>query len=184
MFGIFVATNRLKTQSIYLGLSVLLLSVIASILTLGVRAQGLPATVAWAKSGQTLELLAPLSSDLPVETVRLTGILAPEIGQAPWDQQAKDCLEARVYDQRVRVVPTETAPDSYGRIWAEVWRGSELINATLLENGCVLVDETTLATQSHCRELVYAQERARILGLGIWNPQTPLRLHPHEFSPA
>ena len=51
----------------------------------------LTATVDYAKSGNTLELLTELSPELPITTVRLTGIQAPDIDQEPWGPAARDC---------------------------------------------------------------------------------------------
>ncbi len=175
----------LKTRPIpqFLQALLVVLAVIGAIVAVSwAQPSGIPATVAWAKSGQSLALLEPLHPDFPVETVRLAGIIAPAIGQTPWDQDSRDCLEAQVNRQRVRVVPTETSPDIYDRVWAEVWQGPQLVNAALLEQGCALLDETALAHQPHQQTLIYAQEQARILGQGIWNPLNPLRQHPRAFS--
>ena len=163
-----------------------------ALLILGLTSSGhgadapLTATVDYAKSGNTLELLTELSPDLPITTVRLTGIQAPDLDQEPWGQAARDCLT----DLRNQVIRLETdtwTPDAYNRLWAYGWQGSELINAATLEQGCAYLAAAELPHLQHGLDLLYAQEAARLLGRGIWNPDKPLRETPETFrqrSPA
>ncbi|WP_162160843.1 thermonuclease family protein [Leptolyngbya sp. PCC 6406] len=143
----------------------------------------MPATVDRVQSGQTLELLYPLpiNSALTVDKIRLSAITAPDLKQEPWGPEARNCLRDQVQRQVVRIEPASANADSYGRLWANVWWGDRLINETLLEAGCVFLDEAALAHHPHREKLIYAQERARILGLGVWNPAQPLRQSPDDF---
>ncbi len=171
--------RRFPTWVIGLGLGFSLL--------LGGRLQaqppGVPATVERVQSGQTLELLYPLpiNNSLVVDKIRLRGITAPDLKQEPWGPEARNCLRDQVQRQVVRIEPASSNADTYGRLWADVWWGARLVNETLLEAGCVFLDEAALTHHPHRDKLIYAQERARILGLGVWNPAQPLRQSPDDF---
>lgn len=146
----------------------------------------LTATVDYAKSGNTLELLFELSAEVPVTTLRLESIAAPDLQQEPWGPAARDCL-ADLRNAIIRVETQDWQPDSYGRLWAYVWQGKTLINQALLEQGCAYLASDRLAAGQHYSELVYAQEAARLLGRGIWEPAQPLRDSAETFrkqSPA
>ncbi|MDB9527214.1 thermonuclease family protein [Oscillatoria sp. CS-180] len=132
------------------------------------------ATVDYAKSGNTLELLWPLTPESPVTTLRLEGIQAPDAEQTPWGNTARNCLK-EVREQIVRVESDDWTPDAHNRLWAYVWNGKTLLNVQLLEQGCAYIAGDRLPYGHHTAALIYAQEKARLLGLGIWNPETPLR---------
>ncbi|MGD1943778.1 MAG: thermonuclease family protein [Leptolyngbyaceae cyanobacterium] len=140
----------------------------------------LTATVDYAKSGNTLELLTELSPELPITTVRLTGIQAPDLDQEPWGPAARDCL-TDLRNQVIRLETDDWTPDAYNRLWAYGWRGRELINAAALEQGCAYLAAAELPHLQHGLDLLYAQESARLLGQGIWNPNNPLRETPETF---
>ncbi|MEL6383917.1 MAG: thermonuclease family protein [Cyanobacteria bacterium J06626_18] len=141
------------------------------------------AKVDYAKSGHTLELLSELSADIPVMDVRLAGVQAPDRDQKPWGREARQCLQALTEQSegRVRVEPQSLTPDGYGRIWAYVWQGKQLVNAAVLAEGCAFLDSDRLSQQRYGEQLIYAQESARLLGLGIWDPDNPLRETPASF---
>ena len=162
------------------------------LLMLGLMSSGhgadvtLTATVDYAKSGNTLELLTELSPELPITTVRLTGIQAPDLDQEPWGEAARDCL-TDLRDQVIRLETDDWTPDVYNRLWAYGWQGRELINAATLEQGCAYLAAAELPHLQYGLDLLYAQESARLLGRGIWNPDNPLRETPEAFrqrSPA
>ena len=138
------------------------------------------AQVDYAKSGHTLELLAELSAGIPVMDIRLAGVQAPDMEQVPWGPDARQCL-SELADDQVRVEPQATIPDKYNRLWAYVWHESQLVNAALLAQGCALLDSDRLSQQRYGDQLIYAQESARLLGLGIWDPDHPLRETPTSF---
>lgn len=141
---------------------------------------GIVATVDYAQSGHTLELLSDLSVEFPVLEVRLAGVQAPDRQQIPWGPAARECL-AELASHQIRVEPQGTHPDAYGRIWANVWAKGQLVNAAVLAQGCALLDSDRLPQQRYRSELIYAQEEARLLGKGIWSPDNPLREAPSAF---
>lgn len=138
------------------------------------------ATVDYAASGNTLELLFELSPELPITTIRLEGMQAPDLAQVPWGKDARDCL-AGLRNQIIRVETDDWTVDKHDRLWAYSWKGHELLNQTMLEQGCAYLTADRLAAGSHYQRLLYAQERARLLGLGIWHPDQPLRETPESF---
>ena len=144
-------------------------------------------TVDYAPSGQTLQLLYPLAvadAEGRVERVRLLGVTAPDLDQVPWGPAAQDCLNQRVADQTVGLTAPDPAADAYGRLWAYVRVGDRLVNQALLSEGCVYVDEADLLQHPQPDDWINAQERARVLGLGIWDPDQPLRQSPDAFRQA
>ncbi|MEB3268052.1 MAG: thermonuclease family protein [Leptolyngbya sp.] len=147
----------------------------------------LAVAVAYAPSGQSLQLLYPVAlppQGTPVEAVRLTGITAPDRDQVPWGPAAQDCLNQRVRDQNLRLEAANPEADAYGRLWAYAWLGDRLINQELLEAGCAYLDQATLLHHPEPETWIYAQEQARLLGLGLWNPEQPLRQSPDAFRQA
>lgn len=131
------------------------------------------ATVDYAPNGDTLELLFELNAAVPATQIRLAGVQAPNLEQSPWGTAARECLS----DLRNAVVTVDTTDwtvDRYGRVWADAWHGQEWLNRRVLAQGCGYLSGDRAPTP-HYAQLVYAQEAARLLGLGIWNPQHPLR---------
>ncbi|NJN20163.1 MAG: thermonuclease family protein [Leptolyngbya sp. RL_3_1] len=174
------ARCRLLLQLLLVGVA------LVGVIVLGVQSQS-PRTVAvvdYAVSGQSLALLYPLETSVEVSTLRLAGITAPDLDQAPWGPAARDCLNQQVRDQTVRIEAQDPEVDSFGRLWAYVWRGENLVNQILLAEGCAYIDETALLHHPQSEDWIYAQERARILGLGIWDPDQPLRQSPQAFRQA
>lgn len=143
--------------------------------------QGQRAIVQRAVSGQTLEAIAPSKSAPLIETIRLSEITAPDLRQQPWGEDARREL-AQLLGRKATVVlefETEEA-DRFGRRRAYVWHEGTLVNETLVAKGYALVEARS--PQSPYRQrLLRAQESARLMGYGIWNPQHPLRQTPAEF---
>lgn len=137
-------------------------------------AADITATVDYARSGHTLELLSVLSLDMPVNAVRLEAIAAPDPQLAPWGGRSRDCL-ADLGNQIIRLETDDWTADKYGRLWAYAWKNSELINRRVLEQGCAYLQGDRWAHRKHYQELLYAQELARLLDLGIWDPKNPFR---------
>lgn len=133
-----------------------------------------------ALSGQTLALSAPIGPDAAVDQIRLAGIQAPDLKQVPWGEAAQQRLQELI-GKTVRIEPVSLEPDDYNRLWAYVWRDRQLINQQLVQEGYVLVDPLSLETSPYQTALLRAQEQARLVGLGIWQPKQPLRLTPAEF---
>lgn len=134
----------------------------------------LTATVDYPKSGNTLELLFDVSPAQPVTTIRLAAIEAPDAQQTPWGPQARDCLND-LNNQIIHLELVEEKPDAYERLWAYGWLGKKFINEHVLVNGCAYLAAPAENSSPYYRDLLYAQEEARLLGLGIWNPENPLR---------
>lgn len=131
-------------------------------------------------SGNTLEI-QPLNSPSALnQTIRLIGIQSPDMDQSPWGEDAHAHLERLVLGQVVTLSSTAEPVDSYGRSLAYVWLEDQLINQSLLEEGRVLVEERS-PNPLYANQFRHAQHRARLLGLGLWNPDRPMHQTPQEF---
>lgn len=146
-------------------------------------------------SGHTIEVQPIQDNRSPLnQTIRLIGIQAPSGQQEPWGPEAKAYLQELLLGQTVRLSvepeqshsdatqpsPESASVDAYGRQWAYVWLDGQLVNQQLLADGLVLAEERSphLSYNDH---FSHAQHRARILGLGIWDPKEPLRQTPEDF---
>ena len=129
-------------------------------------------------SGQTLEVIAENS----LTKVRLIGIQAPDLRQRPWGVAAKKQLEKLVGQRKVILELGEPPEDNFGRKLAYVWQGKQLVNRELVATGRVLADLDF--PHKYSKLLIRAQEYARVMGYGIWNPDQPMRLTPREFRAA
>ena len=141
--------------------------------------QGLEVKVAHVVSGQTLEVTG-IGKPTEATRVRLIGIEAPDLQQQPWGQVAKEQLAAIVENRTVLVEFDIQAKDSFGRHLAYVWQDKVLVNELLVAKGYVL---STPRSPNHKYDgrLSRAQESARLMSQGIWNPEQPMRLTPSEF---
>ncbi|NER81496.1 MAG: thermonuclease family protein [Leptolyngbya sp. SIO1D8] len=144
------------------------------------QAEKLVGIVDYPKSGHTFELLSELSAQIPILDIRLAGIQAPDMQQKPWGPEARQCL-SELAKGSVHIEPQALTPDRYDRLWAYVWKDKQLINAAVLAQGCAFLDSDRLSQQRYGETLIYAQEEARLLGKGIWAPDTPLRETPTSF---
>jgi micrococcal nuclease len=70
--------------------------------------------------------------------------------------------------------------DQYQRVLAYVWQGKLLLNQALVAQGYALAS-SRLPNVHYEERLKRAQESARLGGLGLWNPQNPMRQTPEEF---
>lgn len=129
-------------------------------------------------SGQTLEIAGSQSASLA--RVRLIGIDAPDLEQQPWGQAAKERLEAMIGSKPVLLEFDLQDKDSFGRRLAYVWQDRVLLNEKLVTEGYVLMLPRSL-NNKYDQRLERAQESARLMGQGIWNPEKPMRLTPAEF---
>lgn len=143
--------------------------------------EGQRAIVQRVVSGNTLEVLFPSQKPALIEKVRLLGIDAPDLQQQPWGKAAKNALTERLAQKATVLLESDREPiDSFGRRLAYVWYEGELVNEQLIEQGYVLARSRTPNTK-YSQRLNRAQEYARTMGYGIWNPQTPLRQTPSAF---
>lgn len=140
-------------------------------------------------SGHTIEVFDPTRQPRGSDRVRLIGIEAPDLKQHPWGAAAKARLEqilSEKTDQQLVLAPAILEPDikpeqdSSGRWPAYVWRNDVLVNEQLVKEGYVLAAPRAPNNKYDYR-LARAQEYARIMGYGIWNPAQPMRLTPAEF---
>ncbi len=139
-------------------------------------------------SGQTLDVLNPTQQPALTERVRLIGIEAPDLKQQPWGEAAKNRFEQMISKkagqqlviQPVLLEPDIQEKDTAGRWLAYVWQDGVLLNEKLVEEGYVLAAPRS-PNKKYDARLARAQEYARIMGYGIWNPDRPMRLTPVEF---
>ena len=143
---------------------------------------GITAQVQRVVSGQTLEVIIHSKQPALIERVRLIGISAPDLQQQPWGVAAKNKLEELVAQSNAQqlVLQLETEEkDRFDRLWAYVWQDETLINELLVAQGYALA--TLPIDDKYYQRLIRAQEYARLMGYGIWNPNQPMRLTPEEF---
>jgi micrococcal nuclease len=139
-------------------------------------------------SGQTLDVLNPMRQPALIERVRLIGIEAPDLKQHPWGGVAKNRLEqmiGKVIDgqvvlQSVFIEADVQEKDASGRWLAYVWYDGILLNEQLVAQGYVLAAPRS-PNNKYDERIARAQEYARLMGYGIWNPNQPMRLTPAEF---
>lgn len=137
-------------------------------------------------SGQTIEVLDATGKNPLAERVRLLGIEAPDWKeQATWSAEAKTQLAALIGQGKTVQLETDVQPyaeknGSRLRL-AYVWLDHQLLNEKLVAKGYVLAQSRSPNTKYEQR-LAYAQEKARLTGRGIWNPQNPMRQDPREFA--
>ncbi len=128
-------------------------------------------------SGQTVEIV---NSNNQGQKLRLLGIDAPDIKQQPWGISAKNYLEQLVTGQDLILEIEQSEKDQYNRLLGYIWLGNVLINEELIKAGYVLYSPYLLNSKYNQR-FANAQDYARIMGLGVWNPQNHLLLTPSEF---
>jgi endonuclease YncB( thermonuclease family) len=99
-------------------------------------------------------------------TIRLACIDAPETAQKPHGLAAREALKRLIpVGTQVSLRPQTT--DRYGRTVAEVMRGSENVNLTLVRTGQAFVYEQYIA---RCDAMAYreAQSTAKGRQSGVW----------------
>ncbi len=141
-----------------------------------IASSGEAARVGRVLSGQTVEIVR--QADRRALTLRLLGVDAPDRRQEPWGDRARQYLET-LTGQRAAIVELRDR-DRYGRDLGYLWVDGKLVNARLVAAGHALAGDIP-SEPERAQRLQRAQERARLLGLGIWDPQEPLREHPRTF---
>lgn len=131
-------------------------------------------------SGQTVEVLRSAQPTQTPEKVRLIGIDAPDLKQQPWGSDAKQHLEELVSGDSIRLEFDVERFDAYGRELAYLWVGNQLVNEQLVASGYALAMPRS-PNVKYQQKLQRAQESARLMGRGIWNPDRPMRQTPTEF---
>ncbi|MBW4692637.1 MAG: thermonuclease family protein [Lyngbya sp. HA4199-MV5] len=142
--------------------------------------QGLTIDVQRVLSGREFEVAGIATAPDITERVRLEGVDVPDVRQEPWGKAAKSLLETYL-QQRSVLLETDAEPrDAFGRRLAYVWQGDRLLNEALVAAGYAIVTPHP-PNSKYDRRLAQAQEQARVLGLGLWNPKQPMRVSPAEF---
>ena len=137
----------------------------------------IPAKVRRVLSGQTIEVVLVETSQLA--KVRITGIDAPDLRQFPWGKTAKERLSQLVTGLPINIETNNLESDRFNRINAHIWQDKTLVSQQLVQEGCVLANMEY--PHSYSKLLIDAQEYARLMGLGIWNPKLALRQTPSQF---
>lgn len=176
-------------------LRILIVVCVCALLLMGCQETptGTPSQVMRVASGQTIEVPDPTGQTAFNQKVRLIGISAPSWEQQPWSQDAYAYLKDLLQNQPVLLETDQqrtlqfASPCPGGELTevpdihlAYVWKDGVLINEKLVEEGLALVDVRS-PNLKYEQRLNHAQQTARILGRGIWNPENPMRLTPEEF---
>ncbi|MBD2446481.1 thermonuclease family protein [Nostoc sp. FACHB-152] len=138
--------------------------------------------VARVLSGQSIEVLGMAEQPNYSSPVRLIGIDAPDLRQDPWGDEAKESLEKLIGDaeQSVKLEFDLETKDQFGRTLAYVWKDKQLLNEQIVKKGYALFVGRS-PNHKYDQRLERAQQWARIMGEGIWNPKSPMRQTPAEF---
>lgn len=142
--------------------------------------QGTIAKVERILSGQTIEVISTADKIALLEQIRLIGIDAPDFQQQPWGEAAKQRLEQLIGGKQVLLESDIEEKDQFDRKLAYLWQDGILLNEQLVKEGYVLASGRSRNTKYQQR-LLNAQEWARLMGKGLWNPERALRQTPAEF---
>lgn len=107
------------------------------------------------------------------EKVRLIGIDAPALDQAPWGVQARDALRSLTDGKMVRLETDVTLRDQSKSLLAYVYVGELFINAEMIRQGQAVLS-TVPPNVAHVEDYRKAQQEAREAGRGVWDRQHPL----------
>ena len=131
-------------------------------------------------SGNTLNVIGIDSQTNLNSQVRLIGVDAPARRQRPWGEQSSRRLWELVGNKLVKLEFDVAQTDKFGRTLAYVWQDDILLNEQLVKEGHALFVPRS-PNHKHDLRLERAQQFARLMGKGIWNPDKPMRLTPTEF---
>ena len=140
-------------------------------------------------SGNSIEWVDKSQQPPTLQQGRLIGIDAPDLGQEPWGKQAKQRLEELIGTAGKGSVSIEldgAEADKYGRKYIYLWKDGRLLNQELIEDGYVLAITRSGATGNsrgikYRDRFIQGSQYARIMGVGIWNPERPMRMSPSQF---
>lgn len=113
-----------------------------------------------------------------VGKVRLLGINTPETvqrGVAPqsWGKEATEFLRAQIAQGNVRLELDKRRLDQYGRSLAYVYVGQTHVNEALVAAGLARVHIYPGDSMTMNRQLLKAQDEAKVRQLGIWKTANP-----------
>ncbi|BAY08097.1 thermonuclease family protein [Calothrix sp. NIES-2098] len=183
------AKVQIKTLAAQFGVLVRKIVILACLLLLvscqannQLTANQVQVKIARVVSGQSLEVLGMAEQPNLISQVRLIGIDAPDIRQRPWGDNARQALETQIGGaEQVVTLEFDIEPkDKIGRTLAYVWKDKKLLNEELVKQGYVLFVPRS-PNHKYDQRLERAQQWARIMGQGIWQPEKPMRLTPAEF---
>ncbi len=117
-------------------------------------------------SGQTLEVM--IDGKDQTERVRIVGINV--VPSKNWQTAAKKGLQTLIGNGKIYLELEFPERDNYDRILAHVWHNKALVGEELAKQGYVLAN--TKYPHQYSDRIFNAQESARILGYGIWSPET------------
>jgi micrococcal nuclease len=138
---------------------------------------GLSVTVSAITAQQELAIAGVEGHPEITESLRLAGVAIPT--SQPWGEAAESQLSQLT--QKPVLIETDGAErNDLGSRSVYAWVDGILLNEALIAQGNALV--VPKFSPKYDRRLSRAQDRARILGLGIWNPQNPLRWNPVQNS--
>jgi micrococcal nuclease len=119
------------------------------------------------------------------QRTRLIGIDAPELGQRPWGERAKEQLAGILRQNRWMVyVETDSVRiDKYDRLLVYLWtKENEFINERMLNDGYAVLF-TIQPNSRHLDRFKKAQRNAREKKIGIWGPEG-LQERPFDYRKA
>lgn len=119
------------------------------------------------------------------EKVRLAGIDAPELAQAPWGEAAQKHLDALLHaaGRKVRIEYDVEKRDQYGRILAYLWTDDgRFVNLLMIQDGYAML-YTLPPNVKYENELRSAQTSAREGKRGIWSEEG-LKEKPRDYRKA
>ena len=187
---IFFPWGQITQLAAQAGRFTILMAILTSLLLVSCQAKTHPPAsqtevkVARVVSGQSLEVLGMAEQPNLISPVRLIGISAPDLRQLPWGDDARQLLETLIGGtDKLEPVLLEfdlETKDKIGRSLAYVWKDKVLLNEELVKQGYALF-VTRSPNHKYDQRLEQAQQWARLMGQGIWNPEKPMRLTPAEF---
>lgn len=138
--------------------------------------------VAQVVNGDTLEVLGMGEQPNLISRVRLIGIDAPELRQGTWGEESKEQLDKLIgaSQESVKLEFDIVPKDKIGRNLAYVWKNEVLLNEQQVKDGQAVFSPRSPNNRYDLR-LERAQQWARLMGMGIWNPDKPMRTHPADF---
>jgi micrococcal nuclease len=106
------------------------------------------------------------------ERVRLIGIDAPGLDQAPWGEQSRDALKKLVEGKSVRLAMDARKHDQDSVLLAYVYEKDVLVNLEMVRQGQAMISSVP-PNAAHLAEFQQAQAEAQKARRGIWDRDKP-----------
>jgi micrococcal nuclease len=132
--------------------------------------QGFAVTVQQVLNGRDLEVSGLEAYPEITERVRLAAIEVPDGSQHPSAMLAKQLLDRQIQGQTVTLEPDVDTHDQDGYRLAYLWHHGALLNEKLVSEGFAIAPPSS-PTSKYATRLAHAQDKARLLGIGLWNPK-------------